>query len=189
MTSTIALPPDELRRSSERLDPSRLRPADVVTVATDGLRHRKVRTALSALGITIGIAAMVAVLGLSESSRADLNQQIAALGTNLLTVEPSGGFGGGDGALPAEAVAKIGRIGPVQVVADVVTLDQLPLRNDVMSTNETKGLTAMVADVDSGVDPARIGVGRFVARSNDVLHSERGARLGGRATAGDLDGR
>lgn len=132
----------------KRLAPSRLRIADVFGVAADGLRHRKMRTALSALGITIGIAAMVAVLGLSESSRADLNRQIDELGTDLLTVEPSTGFGGGDGALPDEAAAKIGRIGPVDVVADVVTLDELPLRNDVMSDNETKGLTAMAADVD-----------------------------------------
>lgn len=131
-----------------RLDPSRLRPTDVLGVATEGLGHRKMRTALSALGITIGIAAMVAVLGLSESSRADLSNQIEALGTNLLTVEPSGGFGGGDGVLPSESVAKLGRVGPIEVVADVATLDQAPLRNDVMSENETKGLTAMAADVD-----------------------------------------
>jgi putative ABC transport system permease protein len=141
--SDVAPPP---RRGS--LPPSRLRPADVVSVATDGLRHRKMRTALSALGITIGIAAMVAVLGLSESSRADLSRQIEELGTNLLTVEPSSGFGGGDGALPEEAAAKLGRIGPVEVVADVVTLDEVPLRNDVMSDNETKGLAASAVDID-----------------------------------------
>lgn len=134
--------------SPQRLAPSRLRIVDVFGVAVDGLRHRKMRTALSALGITIGIAAMVAVLGLSESSRADLSRQIDELGTNLLTIEPSTGIGGGDGALPAEAADKLGRIGPVDVVADVVTLDELPLRNDVMSDNETKGLTAMAADVD-----------------------------------------
>lgn len=136
---------DDRRRS---VPPSRLRTGDVLSVALDGLRHRRMRTALSALGITIGIAAMVAVLGLSESSRADLNRQIDALGTNLLTVEPSSGFGGGDGVLPEEAAAMLGRIGPVQVVADVVTLDAAPLRNDVMADSETKGLTATAADPD-----------------------------------------
>ena len=120
MTATLAeAPPDTGTPSpSTRVPPSRLRISDVFGVALDGLRHRKMRTALSALGITIGIAAMVAVLGLSESSRADLNAQIEALGTNLLTVEPAAGFGGGDGVLPEEAVAKIGRIRPVDVVAD-----------------------------------------------------------------------
>jgi putative ABC transport system permease protein len=148
MTATLDTPVPMEPTTSGRLGPSRLRPSDVVTVATDGLRQRKVRTALSALGITIGIAAMVAVLGLSESSRADLSNQIEQLGTNLLTIEPSGGFGGGDGVLPEESVAKLGRIGPIEVVADVVTLDESPLRNDVMSANETKGLTAVAADVD-----------------------------------------
>ncbi|MEM7274543.1 MAG: ABC transporter permease, partial [Actinomycetota bacterium] len=113
-----------------RLGASRLRPADVLAVGASGLRTRKTRTALSALGITIGIAAMVGVLGISESSRADLQAQITALGTNLLTVTPSGGFGGGDGALPAEGGAKVSRIGPVERVADVVELDTPVLRND-----------------------------------------------------------
>jgi putative ABC transport system permease protein len=149
MTATLTEPAaGEAPSGHTRVAPSRLRTSDVLGVALDGLRHRKMRTALSALGITIGIAAMVAVLGLSESSRADLSAQIEELGTNLLTVEPATGFGAGDGSLPEEAVAKLGRIGPVEVVADVITLEELPLRNDVMSDNETKGLTAMAADVD-----------------------------------------
>lgn len=140
MTATAAPP--------NRLSPSRLRLGDVVTVGGSGLRNRKARTALSALGITIGIAAMVGVLGISESSRADLRAQITALGTNLLTITPSGGFGGGDGTLPTEAVAKVSRVGPVERVADVVELDAPVLRNDLVNENETGGITAMAADLD-----------------------------------------
>ena len=91
---------------------------------------------------------MVGVLGISESSRADLRAQIAALGTNLLTVTPSGGFGGGDGSLPTEAVAKVSRVGPVERVADVVELDVAVLRNDLVNENETGGITAMAADLE-----------------------------------------
>ena len=82
------------------------------------------------------------------SHRADLAQEIEALGTNLLTVEPSSGFGGGDGTLPEETVVKIGRIGSVELVADVVTLDAAPLRNDLVSSNETGAINAMAADLD-----------------------------------------
>ena len=135
-------------KSETKLTPSKLRPADVLTVGSSGLRTRRMRTALSALGITIGIAAMVGVLGISESSRADLRNQIEALGTNLLTVTPSGGFGGGDGTLPAEAVGKSSRIAPVERTADVVTLEQTVLRNDLVNPNETGGVTAMAADTD-----------------------------------------
>ena len=139
-----------IRRSSPagRLPNSRLRPGDVFTVGSTGLRTRKMRTALSALGVTIGIAAMVGVLGLSESSRADLSNQIEALGTNLLTVSNSGGFGGGDGELPDDAVSKISRIGPVQEVADVVEVDATVLRNDVVNENQTGGITVAATDLD-----------------------------------------
>ena len=55
-------------------------------VASVGLRTRRLRAALSALGIAIGVAAIVAVLGLSASSQAGLLAEIDRLGTNLLTV-------------------------------------------------------------------------------------------------------
>ncbi|MEY2995737.1 MAG: hypothetical protein RLZ86_653 [Actinomycetota bacterium] len=185
MTETMTDPVSATPGVSQqrRVAPSRLRIADVFGVAIDGLRHRKMRTALSALGITIGIAAMVAVLGLSESSRADLSAQIEELGTNLLTIEAASGFGAGDGVLPEEAVAKLGRIGPVEVVADVVTLDVLPLRNDVMSDNETKGLSAMAADIDLlGTLRADTAVGRWLdgatsATPSVVLGSVAATRL------------
>ena len=142
MTPTLVSTP------SEKLSPSRLRGADVISVGSSGLRTRKMRTALSALGITIGIAAMVGVLGISESSRADLRNQIEALGTNLLTVTPSGGFGGGDGVLPQESIGKVARVGPVERVADIVALDQTVLRNDFVNPAETGGITVLAADLD-----------------------------------------
>ena len=79
---------------------SRLRAGDVLRVGSLGLRSRRMRTSLSTLGVAIGIASMVAVLGLSESSRADLETKISQLGTNLLTVQAGSGFGAGDATLP-----------------------------------------------------------------------------------------
>src|SRR5262245_42866131 len=95
------------------LDPARLRPGDVVRVGGAGLRTRPLRVFLSALGIAIGIAAMTAVVGISSSSRAELDRQLAVLGTNLLTVVPGNTFGGDAAVLPTESVAMISRIGPV----------------------------------------------------------------------------
>ncbi len=134
--------------SAEKLPPSRLRPVDVLLVGGAGLTNRMARTALSALGIMIGIGAMVGVLGLSESSQADLTAKIEALGTNLLTVSPGQGFGAGDQALPAEAVDKINWIGPVQRSADVIEVPVDVLRNDVMNQNETGGISVVAADDD-----------------------------------------
>ena len=66
-------------------------------MASVGLRARPLRAALSALGIAIGTAAIVAVLGLSSSSQAGLLAEIDRLGTNLLTVEAGQSLTGQDG--------------------------------------------------------------------------------------------
>ena len=64
---------------------------DLAVVATRGLLTRPLRVILSTLGIAIGIAAMVAVVGISESSRAEVLAEIDALGTNLLACMVSRG--------------------------------------------------------------------------------------------------
>ncbi|MEL7208980.1 MAG: ABC transporter permease, partial [Actinomycetota bacterium] len=102
---------------------STLRPIDVLRVGASGPLARGMRTALSALGVSIGIAALVGVLGLSESSKSALLDEIASLGTNLLTVEAGGGFGAGDSELPDTAPATIGRIGTVEQVSAVWDVD------------------------------------------------------------------
>jgi putative ABC transport system permease protein len=79
-------------------------------LAVVGLSTRKLRAGLSAVGIAIGVAAIVAVLGLSSSSAAALSAEIAALGTNLLTVQPGQSFAGGTAELPIAAPAMISRL-------------------------------------------------------------------------------
>src|SRR5205814_2817715 len=88
-------------------DDGRLRPKDALRVASVGLRARPLRAALSALGIAIGTAAIVGVLGLSSSSQAGLLAEIDRLGTSLLTVEAGRSFTGGEAKLPREAPARI----------------------------------------------------------------------------------
>jgi putative ABC transport system permease protein len=99
------------------LVPARLGTLDMARVASVGLRTRRLRASLSALGIAIGVAAVVAVLGLSASSAAGLNAEIAALGTNLLTVANGSGVFGNAEELPTAAPAMIARIAPVTAVA------------------------------------------------------------------------
>src|SRR5438445_11473826 len=92
----------------------RLRLKDGLRVASVGLRARPLRAALSALGIAIGTAAIVGVLGLSSSSQAGLLAEIDRLGTNLLTVEAGQSLGGGAAALPREAAAGVINLADVQ---------------------------------------------------------------------------
>ena len=99
------------------LTPARLRPADLARLASIGVRTRRLRSALSALGIAIGVAAIVAVLGLSSSSQAGLLNEINQLGTNLLDVSTGQNFSGSSVPLSLSAPGMIGRIGPVYDVA------------------------------------------------------------------------
>jgi putative ABC transport system permease protein len=126
----------------------RLHPRDLVAVSGIGLRTRRLRAALSALGIAIGIAAMVAVLGISTSSRAQLNHQLDALGTNLLRVTPGQTFGGESASLPTESIAMIGRVGPVQRVSSTGRVSGVTVRRtDKIPAAETGGLSVAAADL------------------------------------------
>jgi len=98
------------------LAPRRLRPADLGRLASLGLRTRKLRAGLSALGIAIGVAAIVAVLGLSSSAQAGLLAEIDRLGTNLLTVTNGQTVTGHTAELPTQAPGMISRVGPVTSV-------------------------------------------------------------------------
>jgi putative ABC transport system permease protein len=117
-------------------------------VAGVGLRARPLRAFLSALGIAIGIAAMTAVVGISSSSRADLDRALAALGTNLLTVSPGSTMFGSDATLPDESVRMISRIGPVRRVSAIGTVsDTSVYRTDRIPAAETGGLSVQAAQL------------------------------------------
>ncbi|NYI40062.1 ABC transporter permease [Demequina lutea] len=127
---------------------SRVRLGDLAAVAASAMSSRRMRTLLSALGVTIGIASMVAVLGLSDSSRADLQTQIGKLGTNLLTIQAGSGFGAGDATLPDDVTTAIARIGPIENVTGVVTLTDPVLRNSEVNVDATGGVQAVAADLN-----------------------------------------
>ena len=102
--------------------PARLRPGDLAGLASIGLRTRKLRAGLSALGIAIGVAAIVAVLGLAASSSAALLAEIQQLGTNLLTVTSGQTLTGGAAELPQAAPGMIARLPGVTGVQDTGTV-------------------------------------------------------------------
>jgi putative ABC transport system permease protein len=127
---------------------SRLLPADVLRVASVGLRTRRLRAALSALGVAIGIAAMVAVLGISESSKAGLVAELSELGTNLLTVAPGQTFTGANASLPEAADRSVRNLASVQSAAAVTTVSSATVRRtQYIEAAETSGITVDAADL------------------------------------------
>src|SRR5581483_10546221 len=106
-----------------------------------GLGSRKLRAALSALGIAIGIGAMVAVVGVSSSAQANLLAEIDRLGTNLLTVTPGTSFTGSEEILPASATTMIAGMSHVKRAAAVYQLATgVVLRTPYVPSEQTGGI-------------------------------------------------
>ncbi|WP_422734711.1 ABC transporter permease [Micromonospora sp. WMMD558] len=136
--------------------PGRLSPADVLRLGAVGLRSRRLRVFLSALGIAIGIAAMIAVVGISSSSQAELNRQLDDLGTNLLTVEPGRSSADKPTQLPKEAIPMIARIASVEAVSAVGRLPNVhAYRNEHVNPVQTGSLTVYAGHLDL---PATVGL-------------------------------
>lgn len=128
------------------VEPSKLRFGDVFRVGASGLKSRTLRAFLSALGVAIGIASLVGVLGLSESSKSDLLDQLSALGTNLLTIQAGTGFGAGDASLPEPAVPMVGRVGTVETVSATSPVDAAVYRTDFVPAGQTGGISVLATD-------------------------------------------
>ena len=131
------------------LAPSRLGLADLARVASVGLRTRRLRAGLSALGIAIGVASIVAVLGLSSSSQAGLLREIDRLGTNLLTVSKGQTFTGAEAELPVTAPSMIDRMAGVEREADTgFVQDAKVYRSPLIPSAETNGLQVQAASLN-----------------------------------------
>src|SRR4051794_5208779 len=127
----------------------RLRLKDGLRVASVGLRARPLRAALSALGIAIGTAAIVAILGLSASSQAGLLAEIDRLGTNLLTVEAGQSLTGTQATLPVEAPGRITLLDHVTVLAHTGLMkDRKLYRSSLIPVANSGGLQVRAASLN-----------------------------------------
>jgi putative ABC transport system permease protein len=131
------------------------------------------------LGIAIGIAAMVAVVGISSSSRADLLTQLDQLGTNLLQVQPGNNAFGEQVNLPATAPSMIRRIAPVQSAAATRTVATTVRRSDKIPTGQTGGIAVVATEPQLlPTVGAHLSAGRFL---NDATAHFPGVVLGSQA--------
>lgn len=184
MTAVTAPAGDLTGGTAPSLRSGRLGPGDIVRIATRGLRSRKLRSTLTALGIAIGIAVMLAVLGIAESSRATLLAELDRIGSNLLTVTAGQTFLGSDSALPADATRMIDRVGPVESATSVSQTGATVRRTDRIDEAETGGIA--VQATDPGLLDAlggSLAAGRFIddavgAYPAVVLGSVAADRLG-----------
>ena len=175
------------------MSPRTIAPRDLLATAALGLRTRRLRAALSALGIAIGIASMVAVLGISRSGSAQLLAQLDRLGTNLLTVEPGQSLFGERSELPREARRKVAGLAGVRSATAVTAIQGVTVRRtDYVDPATTSGISVQAADpgllrtLEGG-----LASGRFLDRASGrypavVLGAVAARRLGVRGPGANL---
>ena len=163
---------------------SRIRPLDLLRSGGQGLRTRPGRTMLTALGIAIGIAAMIGVLGISASSKAALLQQIDDLGTNLLAVQAGQSVFGEQAKLPEAAPAMVRRIPPVEQAAAITSVSASVRRTDYIPEAETNGIALYAAEAEVvNTLQGEVDQGRFLDEATSqtpsiVLGAVAAERLG-----------
>lgn len=161
-----------------------LHPTDVLRVGVGSLGARAARTVLTSLGIAIGIAALVAVVGISASSRADLLAELDRFGTNLLEVRAGQTMFGEGSRLPDDAPSMIRRIGPVDGAGSVASLAATVRRTDLVPPSETGGIVVEAASTSLlGTLGGTVSHGRFLDAATErlpavVLGSTAAKRLG-----------
>ncbi|TMU98523.1 ABC transporter permease [Streptomyces sp. DASNCL29] len=164
--------------------PARLRPADLLRLGLLGPRTRRLRSALSALGIALGIAAVVAVTGISASNQAHLLDRLDRLGSNLIAVSPGEDFEGKKVPLPKESVTMLGNIAPVEGVSATGDTKANVYRNEFVPSNQTNSLRVLSARLDLlKAVRGEVRTGRWLDRATErlpvvVLGSSSAERLG-----------
>ncbi|MDG1196812.1 MAG: ABC transporter permease [Actinomycetota bacterium] len=157
---------------------------DSIVLGTLGLRTRKTRTLLTALGITIGIAAMISVLGITSSSDAQLKAELDALGPNLIEITPGDSFTSAEVSFPSETSKVVQRVGTVESSAAVYEVEASVRRTKLIPKQQTGGMAVLAVGPEllSMIDGV-VAAGRFldstaVGIPQVVLGSVTAERLG-----------
>jgi len=130
---------------------------ELVGVAFTGLLARKMRTVLLLLGPTIGVAAVIAAVGLTDSAKGDLKRKVAELGTNLVEVSAASSFGSRNPTLPDDAVQRALTVVTVQSVAAVAELSNVVVAPYEEATATFEAVPVPVLAADDAV-PGVLGV-------------------------------
>jgi putative ABC transport system permease protein len=170
--------------TSAEVRPHGIRPTDLARLSAVGMRTRKLRAFLSALGIAIGVAAIVAVLGISSSASHRLQQEISRLGTNLLTVANGQTISGATAELPVAAPGMIARIGSVTAVDDTGIVNNVTVfRTPLIPKINTNALSVRATSLTL---PRTVGTSVAQGRFLDAATAQEPVAVLGAAAAGRL---
>ena len=151
-----------------------------IRVSLRALRANKLRSALTMLGIIIGVAAVIAMVGIGNGATASITSQIQGMGSNLLTISPgqtnTGGVNGGAGSSASLTMTDVSQIKVGGAVKAVAPLTSTNAQVVLGSGNTSASINGTTADYEiiRNVTMAR---GRFITQE-DVNSSARVAVLG-----------
>jgi putative ABC transport system permease protein len=149
---------------------------DLLGVAAAGLTARKGRTFLLLLGPLIGVAAMVAAIGLTDSAKGDLKTKLAQLGTDLIVVDAAGAFGSSETpTLPEDAAQRAARLSTVDRVSAVAELSGIVTSPHRGAESYYQSFPVPVLAADAAL-PAVLEVGLRSGRWLDAADEATAAR-------------
>jgi putative ABC transport system permease protein len=120
---------------------------ELVRLAFSRLQTGRLRAALTMLGVIIGVASVVALVGVGQGTTSNITQRLSSLGTNLLTISPAGANGGAASNLTVEDATALGSIPGVAGVAPESDGQAVVAANGKTSTTSIVGTTADYASV------------------------------------------
>jgi putative ABC transport system permease protein len=151
---------------------------DIFGYAFGAIRLRKLRAGLTTLGVVIGIAAIVALLAISQGLQVTITDQLqSGFATDTLVVSPGsgggifsgagGGFGGGVGGSGSDFSLLVTDTAIINDIGDVVTSAAV-IQETCYVTSGDRVVTAYMVGVDFGVYSEIYG-STFVAESGEIL--------------------
>jgi putative ABC transport system permease protein len=165
--------------------------AETVRTAVAALNARRMRSALTMLGILIGIAAVMLTVGLGQGASASITNQINSLGSNLIIVSPSmstssGGFRGGGSAVSTLTTQDAALLADRDVAPDVTAVAPVSQTSGSLQSSETTWTSTVVGTVPDWmtVRARTMGSGRFFSQQEADASSN--VAVLGSSTASEL---
>src|SRR5690242_5247115 len=142
---------------------------DTLRSAADAVSTHRLRSALTMLGILIGIGAVVLTVGLGDGAKAQVQSQIDALGTNLLVITPgsstdSTGARGGFGTASTLTADDAAALGDSQAAPDIEAVAPVSTARASFTYGSTNWSTTLTGTTPSWqqIRSRTVATGRFI---------------------------
>ena len=122
-------------------------PLELVRLALSRLRTSRLRAALTMLGVVIGVASVVALVGVGQGTTSNITARLAGLGTNLLTINPTRSTSGTTATLSLDDAVAIGKLPSVAAVAPEIQTNATVASGRTATSTSIVGTTAPYTSV------------------------------------------